>query len=71
MKVIEPGSVVTINYTGKFNDGVEFDSSYERGEPMVCQVGNGSLIPGFDAALVGMKEGDKKSVTIAPEDAYG
>lgn len=71
MKIIQDGSTVTINYRGTFNDGIEFDSSYSRGEAMTCTVGNGSLIEGFNSALVGMKEGEKKTVTIEPEDAYG
>ena len=71
MKLIQDGNTVTINYKGTFEDGVEFDSSYSRGEPMVCTVGNGSLIEGFNNALIGMKEGEKKSVTIPPDQAYG
>ncbi len=71
MKIVEDGSTVTINYKGTFEDGVEFDSSYSRGEPMVCVIGNGSLIEGFNSALVGMKEGEEKSITIQPENAYG
>ena len=71
MKCIEAGSTVTLNYRGTFNDGVEFDSSYSRGEPMVCTVGNGSLIEGFDNALIGMQEGEQKSITLSPDQAYG
>ena len=71
MKIVEEGSTVKINYRGTFSDGVEFDSSYSRGEPMVCKVGNGSLIEGFDTALIGMKEGEKKTVEIPPDKAYG
>ena len=70
-KIIENGDKVVINYKGTFEDGVEFDSSYSRGEPMNCMVGNGSLIEGFDSALMGMKQGETKSVTIPPEKAYG
>ena len=71
MKIIQEGSVVVLNYRGTFEDGEEFDSSYSRGEPMTCTVGNGSLIPGFDSALSGMQAGQKKSIKIEPDQAYG
>ena len=71
MKIIKEGSVVTIDYRGTFDDGSEFDSSYGRGEPMICTVGNGSLINGFDSALPGMSVGEKKEITVEPSDGYG
>jgi len=71
MKKIENGSQVSIHYRGTFEDGTEFDSSQNHGGPMTCQVGSGNLIAGFETALDGMTEGETKSVTISPEDAYG
>ena len=67
---IKDGDTVTLHYRGTLNDGSEFDSSYERG-PMTVTVGSGQLISGFDKALGGMKEGETKSVSLSPEEAYG
>ena len=65
------GSTVTLHYRGTLDDGTEFDSSYNRGEPMTVTVGAGQLIEGFDSALSGMGEGDTKTFTLPPEEAYG
>lgn len=64
------GAEVTVHYTGTFDDGTVFDSSAER-EPITFVIGEGSVIPGFEAAVEGMEEGEKKSVSVSPEDAYG
>ena len=72
MKIVEVNSSVTVNYTGKLNDGSVFDSSLNEGrEPLKAVLGQGSLIPGFEKGLLGMKEGDKKVVEIASDEAYG
>ena len=68
---VKNGDTVTLHYKGTFNDGTEFDSSYSRGEPMTVTVGTGQLISGFDQALEGMTEGDNKSISLSPEEAYG
>lgn len=70
MAEVKAGDTVHIHYTGTLNDGTMFDSSDGR-EPLSFEVGSGQIIPGLDKALPGMTEGDKKSVSIAPEDAYG
>ncbi len=59
-----------MHYTGRLADGDVFDSSEGR-EPLKFTVGAGQMIPGFDAAVVGMAQGEKKTVSIAPEQAYG
>jgi peptidylprolyl isomerase len=66
----EHGNTVKVHYTGTLADGSVFDTSQERG-PLQVVVGSGSLIPGFEQALLGMVQGDNKVVTIAAEDAYG
>jgi FKBP-type peptidyl-prolyl cis-trans isomerase 2 len=71
MSVVEDGSQVQVHYRGTLADGTEFDSSYERGEPITVQVGTGQLIPGFSNAIVGMAVGEKKEVTLSPDEAYG
>jgi peptidylprolyl isomerase len=67
---IKPGDTISVNYTGRFEDGDVFDTSEGR-SPLVFTVGAGQLISGFDSAVVGLKSGDKKTITIAPEDGYG
>ena len=64
------GDTVRIHYTGTLDDGTQFDSSSGR-DPLEFSLGGGQVIPGFDAAVSGMSIGESKSVTIAPEDAYG
>ena len=64
------GDVVQVDYTGKLADGTVFDSSAERG-PLEFTLGAGQMIPGFEKAVFGMKVGEKKTVTIPVDDAYG
>jgi len=68
--VVKSGDTVTIHHKGTFNDGTEFDSSYSKGEPMTVTVGTGQLISGFDKALDGMEEGETKSISLTPDEAY-
>ena len=68
---VQDGNIVTIHYTGRFRDGTQFDTSHERGQPLTTTVGSGELIAGFNNALVGMNEGENKTVTILADDAYG
>ena len=65
------GKVVRAHYTGTFNDGTVFDSSYDRGEPLEFVCGGGMMIPGFDKAVAGMDVGEKKTVHLMPAEAYG
>jgi FKBP-type peptidyl-prolyl cis-trans isomerase 2 len=64
------GDTVQINYTGRLSDGTVFDTSTGRA-PLEFKLGAGTVIPGFDKAVVGMKVGDKKTVTIPASEAYG
>lgn len=70
MKQVKEGDVVKVHYTGKLTNGEQFDSSVGR-EPLEFTVGAGQMIKGFDAAMPGMNLGEKKTINIAPEDAYG
>ncbi|MDT8321903.1 MAG: peptidylprolyl isomerase [Xanthomonadales bacterium] len=70
MSQAKPGDTVKIHYTGKLEDGTEFDSSKDRA-PLEFTVGSGDVIPGFDNAVAGMAVGEEKSVNIEPEQAYG
>ena len=68
--VVEAGDYIKVHYTGTLDDGSVFDSSVER-EPLEFTAGAGQMIKGFDAAVIGMKVGEVKTVTIPAEDAYG
>ena len=70
MRQATNGDTVRVHYTGTLADGTEFDSSAER-EPLEVTIGGGQVIPGFEGALMGMAEGDTKTVTLEPSDAYG
>ena len=64
------GDTVKVHYTGKLEDGTQFDSSAGR-DPLEFTLGEGRIIPGFEAAVVGMNPGDTKTVTIPSDQAYG
>ncbi len=64
------GDTVTIHYTGKLDDGRVFDTSMER-EPVQFTVGQGEVIEGLETAIIGMEPGEKRTVEIEAEKAYG
>jgi peptidylprolyl isomerase len=70
MTQAKAGDTVAIHYTGTLADGSQFDSSEGR-DPLRFTLGSGQIIAGLDAAITGMSQGDKKSVTIAAAEAYG
>ncbi|PZO45730.1 MAG: peptidylprolyl isomerase [Leptolyngbya sp.] len=70
MTQAKTGDSVSIHYTGKLQDGTVFDSSRDR-DPLQFAIGNGEVIPGFEAAVVGMTPGDAKTEVIPAESAYG
>jgi len=72
MKKVLSDSTVTVNYTGRLEDGSVFDTSMVEGrEPMTAKLGQGQLIKGFEDGLIDMSEGDKKTVEIESSEAYG
>jgi len=83
---ISNGDTVTVEYTGRLDDGTVFDTSLEsvateegladdqpdrEYQPLTVEIGAGRIIEGLEAGLVGMEAGDEDSVTIEPEQAYG
>jgi FKBP-type peptidyl-prolyl cis-trans isomerase SlpA len=72
MKKVLNNSTVTVNYTGKLEDGTIFDTSMVDGrDPLNAKLGEGQLIKGFENGLFGMTEGETKTVEIECVDAYG
>lgn len=72
MKKVETTSKVKVHYTGRLEDGTIFDTSIAEGrEPLEVELGAGQLIKGFESGLVDMSEGEKKTIEISVEDAYG
>ncbi|MGC8533824.1 MAG: FKBP-type peptidyl-prolyl cis-trans isomerase [Candidatus Parvarchaeum sp.] len=67
---VKKGDKIKVVYTGYLEDGSVFDSNEGR-DLLSFEVGAGQVIKGFDDAVVGMKVGENKSITIKPEDAYG
>lgn len=74
-KVAKVGDTVAMNYTGRLENGTVFDSNtdpkFKHVQPFIFNLGAGQVIPGWDKGIVGMKVGEKKTLTISPEDGYG
>jgi len=66
----QAGDTVQVHYTGTLSDGTVFDSSQGR-EPLQFTLGAGEVIPGFEKAVAGMSVGERKTVTIPADEAYG
>lgn len=69
-RMAKDGDVVEIHYTGKLEDKTVFDSSEKR-DPLKFTLGEKGIIPGMNNAVLGMKPGESKTVTIPPDQAYG
>ena len=65
------GKTCRTHYRGTFNDGTQFDSSYDRGEPLEFVCGAGMMIKGFDAAVADMDVGQIVDIHLTPAEAYG
>ena len=70
-RIAQDGNQVSVHYVGTLDDGMQFDSSRDRGAPLSFVVGAGEMIAGFDNAVKGMKVGETKTVRLLPEEAYG
>ena len=64
------GDTVKVHYTGKLENGLIFDCTKDRG-PFEVKIGSGQTVPGFEMGLPGMAVGDKRTLTIKPEDGFG
>ncbi len=66
------GDTVSVQYVGvNYSDGSEFDASWDTGEPFEFRLGSGSVIPGWDEGIPGMKVGGRRELVIPPDLAYG
>jgi peptidylprolyl isomerase len=70
MQQVKSGDKIKVHYHGRLTNGTTFDSSEGR-EPLAFQVGGGMVIPGFDKGVTGMTVGEKKTITIPADEAYG
>jgi FKBP-type peptidyl-prolyl cis-trans isomerase len=68
---IENGQTAVVHYTGWLTNGIKFDSSVDRGTPFSFVLGEGRVIIGWEQGILGMKVGEKRKLTIAPELGYG
>lgn len=68
---IKKGDIIKVEYEGTFDDGTVFDSSRYHNEPLEFEVGCGQIISGFEAAVIGMEQGEEKEFHLQPQDAYG
>ena len=71
MNSIKVGKKVKVHYIGTYEDGKEFDNSVSRKEPLEFNIGDGRVLRDFENTVRGMKEGEKKSIFIPLEQAYG
>lgn len=69
--IAEPGSIVTLEYEGRFQDGTVFDSSASQGQPLTFQLGQPGIIPGFQIGVNNMKVGGERNIAIPPSLGYG
>ncbi len=69
---VEAGETIVVDYAGvRWEDGLTFDSSFDRGSPAGFGIGVGAVIPGWDSGLVGVKAGSRVLMVLPPEEAYG
>jgi peptidylprolyl isomerase len=64
------GAKVKVHFTGSLEDGSIFGSTADE-EPFEFTIGEKNMLPGFESAVIGMQEGDTKTITLPPEEAYG
>ena len=68
---VTAGQTITVHYTGVKWDGKQFDSSWDRGQPLDTAIGNGSVIAGWDEGLVGQTVGSQVLLVVPPDKGYG
>ena len=71
MAKAKPGDRVMVHYNGSLEDGTIFSSTYEEDEPFEFTIGEESILPSFQNAVIGMEEGEKRTISVPPQDGYG
>ena len=71
MAQAKSGDKVTVHYSGSLEDGTIFSSTYEEDEPFEFTIGEKNVLSSFQNAVIGMKEGETKTISVPPEDGYG
>lgn len=70
-ELLKAGATVTVNYTGLLTNGIKFDSSLDRGQPIAFVLGAGRVIKGWDEAIQKLRVGSRATLIIPPELGYG
>lgn len=70
-RLVAKGDRVVVDYIGALQDGTTLESSYQQGQPRTLQIGEDSVLKGWNQGIVGMRVGERRKLTIAPELAYG
>jgi FKBP-type peptidyl-prolyl cis-trans isomerase SlpA len=68
---IQAGSKVELHFSVSIENGIEIDNTRGRDEPVSLVIGDGNLLEGFEKALFGLRAGDRRTVHLPPEDAFG
>ncbi|MCF8998404.1 FKBP-type peptidyl-prolyl cis-trans isomerase [Acinetobacter nectaris] len=68
---IEAGAHVELHFSVALENGVEIDNTRQHDAPVELTIGDGNLLPGFEKALYGLRAGDRRTVHLPPEDAFG
>lgn len=68
---IAQGSKVALHFSVSLENGIEIDNTRVRAEPVSLVIGDGNLLPGFENSLIGLRAGDRRTVHLQPEDAFG
>jgi FKBP-type peptidyl-prolyl cis-trans isomerase 2 len=68
---VKEGDTVKVDYTGSFEDGTVFDTSEKHGAPLEFKTGENMVVPGFEKAIIEMKKGEEKEITLPPSEGYG
>ncbi len=71
MAQAKSGDRVIVHYSGSLEDGTIFSSTYEEDEPFEFTIGEANVLPSFQNAVIGMNEGETKTISVPPEDGYG
>lgn len=70
-EVVTHGALLTVHYVGLAWSGTEFASSWEHGQPLTYEHGEGRWVEGWQEGIAGMREGGRRRILVPPEQGYG